>query len=220
MKKFYTLGLTVCLSLLGLSVSAQDSPLTWGIKAGVNLSNASIKDHSGDMKARVGFQVGVTLDYAITNDFYFQSGLSFTTKGAKNEYEFIPQDTGHKEKSTKKINQMYLQLPIMAAYKLEVAPDTKIVFNAGPYFAYGIGGKIKTDIVETDSEGNLGKNKFDTFSDNRLKRFDFGLGAGVGAEFGQIVVGLNYELGLANIADWQGGSYKNRNASLTLGYKF
>lgn len=219
MKKFYTLGLVGCLSFLGLNASAQESPITWGAKAGVNLSNASIKDNDGDIKAKVGFQVGVTAEYAITNEFYLQSGLSFTTKGAKHEYSV--EAAGVKAEAKRTINQMYLQLPIMAAYKLEVAPGTKIVFNAGPYLAYGVGGKTKTEYTLSagSSSTSFDDDKINTFSDNGLKRFDFGLGAGVGAEFGQIVVGLNYELGLTNIAQ-KGGDYKNRNASLTIGYRF
>lgn len=224
MKKIYKLGFIALFSVLGINASAQ-SPITWGVKAGVNLSNASIKDYQGDSKAKVGFQVGVTAEYAITNDFYLQSGLSFTTKGSKGEWTETVLNTTAKAETT--INQMYLQLPIMAAYKLEVVPGTKIVFNAGPYLAYGLGGKSKTkwstnsSIVDLDYENE----EYDTFDDGNLKKFDFGLGAGVGVEFGQIVVGLNYELGLTNIADnkdsdYKDASYKNRNASLTVGYRF
>lgn len=213
MKKFYTLGLALCMSFIGLSASAQDSPLTWGVKAGVNLSNSSMDVGGLDKKAKIGFKIGVTADYAITNDFYLQSGLSFTTKGGKIEAKVLT------EKATISINQLYLQLPIMAAYKLEVSPGTKIVINAGPYLAYGIGGKIKIDGTSGVDLSDLPFREMDTFDDNGLKKFDFGLGAGVGAEFGSIVVGLNYELGLTNIS---GGTsdYKNRNASLTLGYRF
>ncbi|MDR2954228.1 MAG: PorT family protein [Prevotella sp.] len=54
----------------------------------------------------------------------------------------------------------------------------------------------------------------------KLKRFDFGVGLGAGAEFGKIGVGLGYDFGLANISDESGFSIKTQNAYLTLGYKF
>ena len=119
------------------------------------------------------------------------------------------------------VNQSYLQLPIYGAYKIEVVPGTKIVFNAGPYLAYGIGGqtKVSGDIAIFD-EIATGDGNTDTYgTDGFLKRFDFGLGAGVGAEFGNIVATIRYELGLVNIGQ-DGLDYKNRNAALILGYRF
>jgi len=218
MKKIYKLGCLVVFSFIGLNTYAQ-LPVSFGVNAGVNLSNAHVEDHIGDIKARVGFQVGVTAEYALTDAFYLQSGLSFTTKGFKNEYGVAESSISYNVKHT--VNEMYLQLPVKAAYKFPVMDNMNIVFNLGPYFAYGVGGKTKTEINNRVGtiEGTIKDDKYNTFSDEGLKRFDFGLGAGVGAEFGQIVVGLNYELGLINIAR-EDGNVKNRNASLTLGYRF
>lgn len=208
MKKIYTFNLIMLISVWIFNSYAQELPLTWSVKAGINLSNSSLDVESGlDKKAKVGFQVGVAADYVIADGFCLQSGLFFTTKGSKYE------EKADNEKATVTFNQLYLQLPVMAAYKIPVAPGIRIAFNAGPYLAYGIGGKIKTKITGESDE------KEDTFGDPGLKRFDFGLGAGVGAEFDRILVNLNYELGLVDIS--RGSSeYKNRNASLTVGYRF
>ena len=218
MKTIYKFSAIALMSVLALNVSAQGLP-KFGVEAGVNLSNSSWDVDPLDKKAKVGFQVGITADYAFTEEWHLQSGLSFTTKGAKIEGRVVEDGSMFDGKIT--VNQSYLQLPIYAAYKLEVAPGTKIVFNAGPYLAYGVGGKTKVsgDVAILDQVAT-GSGKVDTFgSDGMLNRFDFGLGAGVGAEFGNIVATIRYELGLTNVGK-DDLDYKNRNAALTLGYRF
>lgn len=218
MKTIYKFSAIALMSVLALNVSAQGLPKL-GIEAGVNLSNSSWDADPLDKKAKVGFQVGITADYAFTEEWHLQSGLSFTTKGAKIEGRIVEDDSMFDGKIT--VNQSYLQLPVYAAYKLEVVPGTKIVFNAGPYVAYGLGGKTKVngDVAILDQIAT-GEGKVDTYgTDGFLNRFDFGLGAGVGAEFGNIVATIRYELGLTNVGK-DGLDYKNRNAALTLGYRF
>ena len=169
----------------------------------MNLSTIT-GDATDDVKAKIGFNVGVTLDYTLTSDLYLLTGLELSTKGCK-------EDVGLSKDATS--NLMYLQLPIHLGYKLAVTDATKIVFHAGPYVAYGIGGKTK--ISESGVEVSV-----NSFGSNRVKRFDFGVGLGVGAEFGKIGVGLGYDFGLVNIVDVDNVSNKNANAYLTVGYKF
>lgn len=207
--------------LIGVSASAQDDKkLTLGVKAGANMSN--VTGDLDDTKVKIGFNVGVTLDYAFTPEWFLMTGLEFTTKGLKQEGTFDAEDFGFDGLGDVDVkltyNPMYLQLPIHAGYKLEVADNTKINFHAGPYLAYGIGGKIT---AKAEVAGVEGKEKTDIFGDDGLlKRFDFGVGLGAGVEFGKIGVGLGYDFGLVNIIDVKGASVKNSNAYLTVGYKF
>ena len=72
----------------------------------------------------------------------------------------------------------------------DLGKDRKVFGGLGPYFAYGIGGKIK---------GNgFSEKAFD--EDFGFKRFDVGLTFTGGYNFdNQWSVGLAYDLGLANI---------------------
>lgn len=106
---------------------------------------------------------------------------------------------------------MYLQLPIMAAVRFKVSDGMNLVVNAGPYLAYGIGGKAKFE--------NEGESEKMDFFDNS-KKFDFGLGVGVTAEFGKIFVGLDGAFGLTKLAEMEEGSLKNQTFGLSVGYKF
>lgn len=199
--------LVVAMFALVSAVSAQTS---LGVKGGVNMSNF-YGDDLDDQNVKIGFHIGLAADYEFAYNSAIQTGLFFTTKGAKYS-ESIGDATGDFT-----ANPMYLQLPVHYAYKLDVTPGTRIVFHAGPYVAYDIGGKAKA----SGSIGNLeAEVESDVFGDNGLKRFDAGLGLGVGAEFGPILLDLGWDMGLVNIADSDNGDIKNQNAYLSVGYKF
>lgn len=191
------------------AINAQQ--LNLGVKGGVNLSNLS--GDVDDSEAKVGFHIGLAADYDFAYNSAIQTGLFFTTKGAKytGSYEGASAEVS--------INPMYLQFPVHYAYKLDVSPGTRVVFHAGPYAAYGIGGKIKYKAsgaglsIDGDGGNVFGK-------DNLLKAFDAGLGLGVGAEFGQILLDLGWDMGLVNIANSDNASVKNQNAYLSVGYRF
>lgn len=228
MGRLYKLGITVLFSFMALTVLAQDSPFTWGVKTGITLNNSSIDADPIEQKTKVGFLLGVTVDYALTNNLYLQSGLSLLTRGAKVESDISIES--YNVSGELKVNQIYLQLPITAAYKLPVTDNLKVVFNAGPYIAYGIGGKskLKANIDIPILELNSSE-EYDTFGDDALKRFDFGLTAGIGAEFKKIYLGANYDLGLINIINrsktietffGSDVSYKNQGFVISVGYKF
>lgn len=236
MKRKFYLFLILMMSGYTINVSAQNKPVTFGIKAGVNLSNASTKldDESFGLNgkdSKTGFQAGVTIDLKVSETFFFQSGLSFTTKGVVfKEADLISGggSTAQTKSSEYKTNLLYLQLPFMGAYKVKIATDTRIVISAGPYLAYGVGGKIEPSA--TYSAIPWGDDEdLNSFGERTFKKFDFGMGTGIGLEYKNYCLNLSYEWGLSNINRDSYNSdidhlfhreYKNRNASLTLGYKF
>ena len=176
------------------AVHAQDKPVLLGVKAGVNLSTlgADLKDSKYVFK----YQVGITADLAFSENLYLLTGLDFQAKGAKLDGV--------------KYNPIYLQLPVTVGYKFDLGNNTRLVLNAGPYLAYGIGGKTKG--------GEAGSQKL--FKDDIFKRLDYGVIGGVGVEFDRFTVSAGYDLGLRNISDATGTKARNRNAYLTVGVKF
>ena len=165
-------------------------------------------DNFNDKNMKPGFHIGVGADLGITPNVAIQTGLFYSTKGAK--YTF--------QNAELNVNANYLQLPVHIAYKLDVTPGTKVVFHAGPYVAYGIGGKRKIESGFTDLFGQPEVNTFD--KDFGFKPFDAGVGLGVGAEFGAILVDLGWDMGLTNISRFDKGNVKTQNAYVSVGYKF
>ena len=194
------LKLSLLVAFLGTIFFVSAQTTSFNVKGGLNMSNVNTKAID-DTKMKIGFHAGVGADFGFTPNVFLQTGLIYSTKGAKTtDKAFIG-------------NANYLQLPVHIAYKMDVTPGTKIVFHAGPYVAYGIGGKTEG--------GEISLNTFDK-DIGLLKPFDAGAGIGVGAEFGKILVDLGWDMGLINVArEGEGdGSVKNQNAYISLGYIF
>ena len=197
------LKLSLIVALLGMFsiVGAQNA--SFSVKGGVNLSNY-YGDELTDKSMKTGFHIGVGADLGFTPELYLQTGLFYSAKGAK----FTDTDEGDLINTS--ITANYLQLPLHLAYKIDVTPGTKVVLHAGPYVAYGIGGKMKA--------GSLSMDTFDKTLG--FKPLDVGAGLGVGAEFGMFLVDLGWDMGLINISRANSGNIKNQNAYLSLGVKF
>ena len=195
------LKLTLIVAMLTV-VSVVSAQVDLGVKGGINMSNFGGLDNN---KSKIGFNIGVSLDYDFAPNMGIQSGLFATTKGYKykgNSLEYSD-------------NLVYLQLPVHFAYKIDVTPGTRVFLHAGPYAAYGVGGSRSLKVGEF--EGSSKK----VFGDGagQYKAFDAGLGIGAGVELGRLFFDLGWDFGLVNIAQ-QGGDVKNQNAYLSVGYKF
>ncbi|WP_333616324.1 porin family protein [Bacteroides pyogenes] len=180
------------------------SQVSWNAKVGMNLSNVTQID---DSKVKAGFQAGIGMEYAFNELWSIQPSLLFTTKGFK-----LKEDG-----ATLTANPMYIELPIMAAVRFAVADGQNFVVKAGPYIAYGVGGKYK-----------IGDEKVDFFGDTKIagitvvegaNKFDAGLGVAVAYEINRIFIDLTGGIGLTKLYDGE-KSPKNMNFSVGVGYKF
>lgn len=183
------------------------SQISWNAKVGVNISNFT---GDADMDAKVGVKLGMGMEYAFNKTWSLQPSLFLSQKGAKVGATILNNSV------EQKIKAMYLELPVMAAARFNVADNTNIVVSAGPYFACGVGGKTRTKM---DIGGSKTDIKEKTFGENGFDRFDAGLGIGVAAEFGRFIAGLDGQFGLVKVADID-GSPKNINCAITIGYRF
>jgi len=153
-----------------------------GVKGGLNVSNLYV-DEVDDENARFGFNLGFYGQILSSDVFAIQPELLFSTKGSKIEYG------GNFFDQTVKYNLSYLDLPVLAVFKL--GEDAEI--HVGPYVSYLLGANISHD-------GDLG-NGTDDIDRDHLKNFDYGLSGGFGLNFGSIQVGARYNYGLAKLED-------------------
>jgi opacity protein-like surface antigen len=174
----------------------------------VNFFNQTIKadgEKFDDAKIKTGFQIGVDYEIGIAPDFYFAPGLQFSTKGTKSEVDNL--------ETKKSLN--YLEVPLNLVYK-PVLGTGNLIVNFGPYLGYGIGGKYKDDIADTDIE--FGSDDTDDY-----KPFDMGANIGFGYQLGMgLSFKLNAQLGLINIKP-EGDSdnlIKNNGFAFSVGYRF
>lgn len=231
--------LMVICFLIAIGATAQ-SRFTFGVKGGVNLSESTDLSSSDN---KVGFNAGLTVDYQLAPSWYVISGIELTTKGTKTSSSYGGYSYGYGSAygsaygnyvgtyyygSELTENLMYLQIPIHLGYKVDVGRSTRLVFSAGPYVAYGIGGKTKGDAYALEfepgfypalgySSGSYYNVDYNSF-DGGNRRFDLGLGGSMGVEFGKFTVNIGYDWGLNNVT--KNADSKNRNGYLSVGYKF
>ena len=217
MKNFKKLLLVVIV----LTMVTESYAQTFGVKAGLNLSNMVIEademfDYE-DLKMNPGFHIGGILGFPISDMFSFETGLLLSTKGFKlnekeNSYEY-----------KNKMNLFYLDIPLTAKASFDVG-DAKVYGVLGPYFGIGLSGKTKSEYsYEDETETDEEEVKWGSDEDeDDLKRLDFGLTMGAGVEINSIIFELSYDLGLANIVTIPDDSFtiNNRVLKISVGYKF
>lgn len=208
---------------LGMAQSTAPAKGGVAILAGVNFQNFNGTDFNGDKlenKLIPGFHAGLNVQIPIAPEFYFQPGLLFSTKGAKNV-------TGQLE-STYKLS--YLEVPLNLVYKSLVG-NGYITLGFGPYLGYAVAGKanyltgsveVDNDIVFT-SEVNSG----DPLLTPYFKAMDIGGNLFFGYEMaGGLFFQLNSQLGMVKInpddnrISGDKTNVKNTGFGLSAGYRF
>lgn len=220
-KKIFLPVLMVAICSTGLYAQTgvpSSTKTTFGLRAGVNFQNLNGKDVSGDKlenSLKVGFNAGITADIPVAApDYFVQTGLLFSTKGAKI-------DAGGGDDV--KVNLSYLEVPITFLYK-PILGEGRLLLGVGPYFGFAVGGKVDDEDIEFEKEISLAQASSGV---PYFKRFDAGGNIVFGYQFTQnLSAQLNAQLGLVNISPKvEGGlegdqSVKNTGFGLSLGYSF
>ncbi|RYZ28304.1 MAG: PorT family protein [Chitinophagaceae bacterium] len=206
------------------------------IRGGLNLANVSVTESGRVNEANqlTSFQVGVIGEIPLgTSVLSLQPGLLYTGKGSKIQEGTAGQSGYYKQT----FNPRYLEVPVNLVFKAPIASSTRFFIGAGPYAAIGIGGDVKTEgtniLGQTYTRENDIKFSSDdptTFNEEEgaglglVRRFDYGLNGTAGFEGRNLVLGVNYGLGLAKLQSGTNsgddGSNKHRVLSVTLGFKF
>jgi len=193
------------------------------ILGGVNLQNFNGKDFNGDKIENdliAGFHAGLNAQIPIAPEFYFQPGLMFSTKGAKN--------TTGQVTSTYRLS--YLELPLNLVYKSQVG-NGYIMLGFGPYVGYAVSGKatyVSGSVeVNNDIEFTNEVNDGDELLTPYFKPLDFGGNILFGYEMaGGLFFQLNSQLGMVKINPDDNRTandktnVKNTGFGLSAGYRF
>ena len=195
MKKF--LIAAVALVMSGSAFAIDNEPeegVTAQFNLGLTVSN--IKDMPTN--AKPGGTMGFKLEYMLPNAHgtYINAGVDWIMRGAKKEgIENLKPGDPKMYDYTEKVNAHYLEIPIHVGFKYNIIPELGVFGEVGPYFAIGVGGKVKHE-YDQDGLGDF-EWSYKTFkkSQSGLQRWDAGLGFRVGAEYNQ-----HYSLALG--CDW------------------
>ena len=188
MEKLFTM---VVLALTTLSMSAQEES-KFTFKAGVGLS--SIVGSDANTKTKFAYKLGVAYDVNFSESFAITPGVELANKG-------FAQDGIDGD-----INMMYVQIPVLAAFKCKLSDNMKLTLKAGPYSAYGFAGS------EIDF-GYYTRKAFDMY-----EKFDAGIIAGFSLDVNKFSIGAEYSRGLTKVIS-EAKAY-NQAYGIVLGYKF
>ncbi len=209
--------------VLSASFAVAQDRTSFGILGGMNFQNLNGKAVTGDKlenEMQLGFHGGMNVRIPVAPEFYFQPGLMYTTKGAKNSEGSLTSKT--------KLN--YIEMPLNFVYKAPLG-NGFFMLGFGPYVAYAISGNVETKggsvTLDQDVEFTNEVKSGDPLTVPYCKPFDAGAGIFVGYETaGGLFLQLNTQLGLLKInPEYESltnddSSVKNTSFGLSLGYRF
>lgn len=197
--------------------------MSFAILGGVSLQNLNGKASNGDKIENamiLGYHGGVNLQIPLVPEFYFQPGLLFSTKGAK--------DVGILLTTTYKLS--YIELPLNFMYK-GLLGKGQVTLGFGPYLGYAIGGKAILEggpvAIESDISFQNVVESGDPLFGYYFKAFDAGGNIFFGYELASgIFFQLDTQFGMLNINPENNRilnnelSLKNTGFGLSVGYRF
>ncbi len=182
------------------SIAAAQTPLTIGVKAGVNIAKIKIVDDvdNPDVKSLIGAVGGLFVGKQLTDMVGFRVEGLFSQKGAKNA------EAGEDQK----FKTTYVDVPVLLTLGPASTSDTRFHVFTGPQFSFN----TKAEIEFQGQTEDL---------DAAVKSTDFGWVLGAGLEKGRITADARYTLGLSNIFEtgMGFGEAKNRVFSVMIGVK-
>lgn len=231
--KIFTLTLLLASSLTASAQSIKKR-FTSDIHIGVNLSKMDNKDNEYT-QPKLGMHIGVNVNYKIIGNIQIQSGFYVSKKGLKLHKGPLDQEgviSTVRTEQWQSTTGTYIQVPLNLGYEVFVTKKVAFNINAGVYGAYGYKGKGTERSVTTTFNGNetpvtefYGPVEFESFEPLRWRRFDYGLNGNIGFVYDIYTFNVNYEHGLYNVLNLGnaaniGQTLKNRNISVSLGFRF
>ncbi|MFI3306442.1 MAG: porin family protein [Rikenellaceae bacterium] len=215
MKKIILSVAAICMMAVS-TVSAQD--FTYGVKVGLNLANLSGYETGDDEKnkSRLGFAVGVTGEYSLSDKMSVSAELLYSAQGDKITYEDSGDIDGYSysEEGKEKYNLSYLNIPILYGYKVM----DKLTVKAGIQLGFLLSAK-NVEKYECTFDGETEKYDEEYDIKSGCNSIDFAIPVGVAYDLTEkIAVDLRYNIGMSSIYD--GYTSKNNVLQLSVGYKF
>ena len=171
--------------------------LYYGARMGLTLASMSGDAELSGMKAGLTLAGVIGLRVSSSSPVFLESGFYYTQRGGKD--------------GSYTANLSCLEIPILLKYGIQASEDIAVLPFIGPYFAYGVGGKM-------EYSGINGKEKQSTYE--FLNRNDMGIKVGCGAEYNMVYLELAYQFGLVNVADNDKYSIHANQLSINLGVNF
>ncbi len=170
MKKILILIATLAM----LAGNAYSRNFRFGAEAGFDLSKPS--DTEGGTYPAYHFAVNGEYDFiSPSKGLYIAAKVQLADKSWSNKFR-MPAYNNVKEIA----HPGYLQIPVLAGYRLPVSDDISFKIEAGPYAGVGLFGSSKINIYNGMAKPYKYKEQDCFGADGAYRRFDAGIAAGIG----------------------------------------
>ncbi len=243
--------LTLVVALLVSSIATNAQGVRFGVKGGVNFSNMSEKDiKTGEFinmpkgnnilgfefnkKFLIGYNVGLTAGIDFHENFGFEGGLIFNTKGVKysSSKEIKTAIINGKYDFTHKLDMLYLDIPLSIRGIYTIVPKVQVYGKFGPYVGIALMGKYKNNLTKDGKDiedirkalnylglKDLMERDVKFGEDiNEYSRLDYGLQMGLGMDIGGFTIEGIYKFSLGDIEGSDIYNVKNHVIALSVGY--
>lgn len=197
-------------------VQTASAQIKFGARLGGNLANMTFsEDPEFDQKSIIGIQAGAILEVPIKEKIALRTGLELQMKGTKFDFS----ELGIMSEAT--LSPMYVQVPALLACN-----GSMFFAGIGPYVGFGVAGNFKTKATDPSTGINIDESEsieFGSTEDDFLSALDFGGRIEAGVKLGQLRIGANYDLGLANTIpkdSRDGDTARHRVLGIWFGYIF
>ena len=188
----------VTVTFLPVAAAAQ-TPITFGVKAGVTASTLSANDTADlDVKTIWGAAAGVFLGKNLTPNLGLQLEGLVTQRGAKD----------NTFGGDAKIRLAYFDVPLTVRYGSTTTNETHYHIFTGPQIGFKLKAENTDDVFGT------------TDIDDEVEALDFGWTLGAGVERNRLSLDARYTFGLMNInAASSDEPVKNRSFMVLIGFR-
>ena len=202
--RFCSIVLALVVLVAG-TASAQEQSAAVGVKAGINFANLNFEGDGAtvNLDKRKGVVGGLFVIWPAQGRVGLQTEALFSQKGAQIE------EGG----DSAKIKLDYIDVPVLARFSSPVSTGTSFYVFAGPSFGFRVSAKAESSVEDEDESEDI---------EDDVERFDLGLVAGAGLEFGRFLLDGRYTWGLSNINKVESDDVKikNRVFSVMAGFRF
>jgi len=164
-----SLFIIAILGIVSIQTYAETKEKTkFGVKGGINASTTFVSlptpdyytRYETEYKFKIGFDAGIFVEFSLTKSLSFQPELTLSLKGMQNE-NFIslnrPPASGYdmfEIHAIAKTSLYYVKLPLYVKLEFDLNNSSKLIAGIGPYFAYGISGKMSSEFVFSASKNH------------------------------------------------------------------
>lgn len=156
----------------------------FGVKGGVN--STDLAGYNNVTENTVSVHLGGTYDYQLSNNWFFQPALLYTTVGFK-----LKDDKRLIKDGQVKIHA--LEMPLNFSFRPVINNNAKLLTDLGLYTRYGLFGNKMYEYYPDNHTPKVDESPFDAYN-----RFDIGVNLGIGLQIQQYYGKLSFHRGLSN----------------------